>query len=218
VKSEEAMKDEENRDEGVEVPVRVVDRRRFHETDDGEIEPSPDATGSPSDRRPAYVQELEERLAQSEQRVQETLAAHRQRMEEFDQVRARLERDVESRVEEARARTYCRILDVVDEMERALEAADTADGADSSLAEGLRLIHRKLSSTLSEEGVERLQLEGEPFDPEVAEAIGVLPVEDAGQHDRVVAVLQAGYRLGSRILRPARVQVGRHRAPEEEAG
>jgi molecular chaperone GrpE len=208
------MRDEEKRDEGVEIPVRVVDRRRFHETDDGQIATAPEAGELPEDRRPSYVQELEDRLAQSEQRVQETLAAHRQRMEEFEQVRARLERDVEARVQEARARTFRGILDVTDEMERALEAA----AGDDPLLEGLRLIHRKLCATLADEGVERMDLEGEPFDPEVAEAIGVLPVEDPDQHDRVVTVLQAGYRLGSRVLRPARVQVGRHQAPEQEAG
>ena len=80
---------------------------------------------------------------------------------------------------------------------------------ENPLAEGLHLIHKKLFSLLSEEGVERLELEGEPFDPEVAEAITVVPVDDPDEHDRVARVVQAGYQLGGKTLRPARVQVGR---------
>ncbi len=208
--------DDEQRD-GEEIPIRVVDRRRFHETPDGDIEENA-AAGEVSDRRPAYVQELEARLAASEERLQQTLEAHRERLQEFDQIRARLDRDFGVRVEEAKAEMFRRILDVADEMERALAAAEQDGSAsENPLTEGLRLIHRKLFATLQEEGVERMELQGEPFDPQVAQAIGVVAVEDPAQHDRVTLVAQAGYRIGERILRPAQVQVGRHEAPEEES-
>lgn len=210
------LKDDEQRD-GEEVAVRVVDRRRFHETPDGEIEENA-AAEEARDRRPTYVRELEERLAASEERLQQTLEAHRERLQEFDQIRARLDRDFGVRVEEAKAQMFRRILDVVDEMELALAAAEQdGDAPENPLTEGLRLIHRKLFATLQEEGVVKMELQGEPFDPEVAEAIGVVAVDDPAQHDRVTLVAQAGYRIGERILRPAQVQVGRHEAPEEES-
>lgn len=210
------LEDDEQRD-GEEVAVRVVDRRRFHETPDGEIEENA-AAEEARDRRPTYVRELEERLAASEERLQQTLEAHRERLQEFDQIRARLDRDFGVRVEEAKAQMFRRILDVVDEMELALAAAEQdGDAPENPLTEGLRLIHRKLFATLQEEGVVKMELQGEPFDPEVAEAIGVVAVDDPAQHDRVTLVAQAGYRIGERILRPAQVQVGRHEAPEEES-
>lgn len=210
------LEDDEQRD-GEEAPVRVVDRRRFHETPDGEIEKNA-AAEEARDRRPTYVRELEERLAASEERLQQTLEAHRERLQEFDQIRARLDRDFGVRVEEAKAQMFRRILDVVDEMELALAVAEQdGDAPENPLTEGLRLIHRKLFATLQEEGVEKMELQGEPFDPEVAEAIGVVAVDDPAQHDRVTLVAQAGYRIGERILRPAQVQVGRHEAPEEES-
>lgn len=209
---------DDKRPDGEDVPVRVVDRRRFHETPDGDIEENA-AAEEAADRRPAYVQELEERLAASEDRLQQTLEAHRERLQEFDQIRARLDRDLGVRLEEAKAQMFRRILEVADEMQRALEAAEQDRNAgENPLTEGLRLIHRKLFATLAEEGVKRLELQGEPFDPEVAEAIGVVKVEDPAQHDRVTLVVQAGYRIGARILRPARVQVGRHEAPENVDG
>ncbi|TDI11985.1 MAG: nucleotide exchange factor GrpE [Acidobacteria bacterium] len=210
------LEDDVQRD-GEEAPVRVVDRRRFHETPDGDIEKNT-AAEEARDRRPTYVRELEERLAASEERLQQTLEAHRERLQEFDQIRARLDRDFGVRVEEAKAQMFRRILDVVGEMELALAAAEQdGDAPENPLTEGLRLIHRKLFATLQEEGVVKMELQGEPFDPEVAEAIGVVAVDDPAQHDRVTLVAQAGYRIGERILRPAQVQVGRHEAPEEES-
>lgn len=211
------MREDDKQRDGEAVPVRVVDRRRFHETSDGDIEENT-AAEEERDRRPTYVRELEERLAASEERLQQTLEAHRERLQEFDQIRARLDRDFGVRVEEAKAQMFRRILDVVDEMELALAAAERdGDASENPLTEGLRLIHRKLFATLQEEGVEKMALQGEPFDPEVAEAIGVVAVDDPAQHDRVTQVAQAGYRIGERILRPAQVQVGRHEAPEEES-
>jgi molecular chaperone GrpE (heat shock protein) len=205
-----------------EVPVRVVDRRRFRELEDGEASP---ADREVPDRRPAYVEELEGRLREGEERLQQTLSAHRRMQGEFEEVRARLDRDFQRRVEEAKAEVFRRVLDVADEMDRALAAAEGDEaGAGGSLSEGLRLIHRKLFAMLEEQGVERMELEGEPFDPEVAEALGVVPVDDPAQHDRVIHVVQAGYRMAGRTLRPARVQVGRSQGgesgtrPEEVSG
>ena len=88
--------DDKKRDDEA-VPVRVVDRRRFHETPDGEVEENAGAEEA-LDRRPTYVRELEERLAASEERLQQTLEAHRDRLQEFDQIRARLDRDFGVRV------------------------------------------------------------------------------------------------------------------------
>jgi len=211
------MEDNKQRD-GEEVPVRVVDRRRFREMPDGEVEENTSLEEAP-ERRPAYVQELEGRLAASEERLQQTLEAHRERLQEFDQIRARLDRDVGVRVEEAKAQMFRRVLAVVDEMELALVAAEQeAQSSDNPLTEGLRLIHRKLFATLEEEGVARMELLGEPFDPRLAEAIGVVAVDAPEQHDQVTLVVQAGYRIGERTLRPARVQVGRHQAPEKQSG
>ncbi len=203
----------EKKDEAEEIPVRIVDRRRFHHMADleaGEGETS-EAEGGEElvPRRPAYVEELEERLRASEQRSEETLSAYRRGQAEFEQIRARLDRDFLARVGEAKTRVLCRMLEVADEMERAL-ASSQQDDDESPLAVGLSLIGKKLFSVLHDEGVERLDLEGQPFDPQVAEAIGVVEVENPEQHDQVMVVVQPGYQLDGKTLRPARVQVGRY--------
>ena len=90
-------------------------------------------------------------------------------------------------------------------MDRALEVAAEDD---SALADGLRLIHKELMGALREEGLERMEVVGRPFDPEFAEAVAVTEVEPE-RHDLVLAEVRPGYRIGERTVRPAQVQVGR---------
>ena len=66
-----------------------------------------------------------------------------------------------------------------------------------------------LGGKLAKAGVERFDPAGTPFDPNVAEAVGVVPVSDPARHDVVVEVTRPGYSLGERVIRPARVLVGR---------
>ena len=182
-----------------------VDDRRFWARQDAAGEPSPS-----EQRYPSFVEELQARLKQSEERLDATLASHRRMQSEFEQVRQRLQRDVELRVHEAKVSVFAGLLDTADHLERALAAAAEAG---ESFREGLRLIHVRLLAALKVEGVERIELLGTPYDPEIAEAVAVVEVAEPASHDRVVAELRPAYRLGERLLRPAQVQVGRYSAP-----
>lgn len=208
------MKKDEELDLGqdpAEVPVRVEDRRSWargdRDDDDGAEPARPD--------RPTYVAQLEERLQEAEARRDEVFAAHRRMQQEFDEARARLNRDVDARVLQAKASTFRGLLEIADHMDRALEAAAAA-GEQGPLAEGIRLIHGELLGKLRAEGVERMELLGTAFDPEVAEAVAVVEVADPAQHDTVVAEVRPGYRLGDLTVRPAQVQVGRAPATRTE--
>ena len=92
---------------------------------------------------------------------------------------------------------------MLDDLERALEAAEQHEEA--KLEEGVALVHRALSDTLRRHGLAEIETDG-AFDPHVHEALLAQPVEDA-EPGSVVEVLQKGYRLGDRVLRPARVVV-----------
>ena len=150
----------------------------------------------------------------------EILAAHRRMQQEFDDSRGRLNRDFEVRVTQAKASTFRRLLEIADHMDRALEAAGASGASESEagLTEGVRLIHRELLAALRDEGVERMEVVGRPFDPEVAEAMAVVEVDDPGQHDVVVREMRPGYRLGDLTVRPAQVQVGRCPAKRKAQG
>jgi molecular chaperone GrpE len=81
--------------------------------------------------------------------------------------------------------------------------------ASGPLVDGMRLTLASLAKRVTELGAERIAVVGQRFDPRVAEAIDLVPVADAAQEDVVVQEVRAGYRIGERVLRPARVRVGR---------
>ncbi len=117
-----------------------------------------------------------------------------------------------SKIEQAEAREYalyeflCRLLPVMDNIERGLEAARTAKEIPPAYIEGLEMIHRQLMQILEQENVTVIETEGVPFDPHCHHA--VLQVEDReSEPGTVLEELQKGYRHRKRILRPAMVKV-----------
>jgi molecular chaperone GrpE len=103
----------------------------------------------------------------------------------------------------AHERLVKELLPVLDDLERALEAA--AQHEEAKLEEGVRLVHRELVEALAREGLVEVETDGQ-FDPHVHEALVSQPSEEE-EDGSVIEVLQKGYRLGDRVLRPARVVV-----------
>ena len=127
---------------------------------------------------------------------------------DFDNYRKRAARDQESLVARAGERIVKELLPILDDLERALEAAEQHEEA--KLEDGVRLVYRQLEQLLEKEGLALVETEGR-FDPHVHEALLTQP-SDADEGS-VIEVLQKGYRLGDRVLRPARVVVA---GPKEE--
>ena len=155
--------------------------------------------------------ELEERLAQAEAERDEYLADLKRLAADFDNYRKRAARDRENLVARAHERLVKELLPVLDDLERALEAA--AEHEEAKLEEGVRLVHRELRNALAKEGLAEIETD-DKFDPHVHEALLSQPSdEDEGA---IVEVIQKGYRLGDRVLRPARVVIsqGAPEAPE----
>ena len=121
---------------------------------------------------------------------------------EFDNYRKRALRDQESLVARAHERLVKELLPVLDDLERALVAAEKHEEA--KLEEGVRLVHRALADALEREGLAEIETNGK-FDPHVHEALLTQPSE--AEEGSVIEVLQKGYRLGDRVLRPSRVVV-----------
>jgi len=129
---------------------------------------------------------------------------------DFDNYRKRAARDQEALVARAHERLVKELLPVLDDLERALQAA--SEHEEAKLEEGVRLVHRSLAAALEREGLSEIETDGR-FDPHVHEALLAQPSDlDEGQ---VIQVLQKGYKLGDRVLRPARVVVATPRPKEE---
>ena len=162
----------------------------------------------PDNQAEQAVAELEERLALLERERDEYLADLKRVAADFDNFRKRAARDHESLVSRAHERLVKELLPVLDDLERALVAAEEHEEA--KLEEGVRLVHRELRSALSKEGLVEIETDG-AFDPLVHEALLTQP-SDQGD-GAILEVIQKGYRLGDRVLRPARVVISQE-APE----
>ena len=130
---------------------------------------------------------------------------------EFDNFRKRAAREQGEVVARANERLVKELLPVLDDLGRALEAA--AEHEEGKLEEGVRLVHRSLGSLLEREGLAEIETDGK-FDPHVHEALLAQPSEL--QEGSILEVIQKGYRLGQRVLRPARVVVSAPPAEETE--
>ncbi len=154
---------------------------------------------------------VEETIAALEAERDDYLDQLRRLAAEFDNYRKRVARDQESVVARAHERLMKALLPVLDDLERALVAAEEHEEA--KLHEGVGLVARELRKALEREGLEEIETAG-AFDPHVHEALLSQPSElDEGS---VVEVLQKGYRLGDRVLRPARVVVSQGVPQETE--
>jgi molecular chaperone GrpE len=124
---------------------------------------------------------------------------------EMENFRKRQQRLADERIAADRGRLLRAFLNVNDNLERALNA----DGTDAeSLRQGVNLTYQTMERLLEQEGAELIQARGQPFDPAWHEAVGTVPHRQAdAEPDTVIEVVQAGYRLGDRLLRPARVVV-----------
>jgi molecular chaperone GrpE len=132
----------------------------------------------------------------------EYLEALQRTAAEFDNYRKRVQRDQDSLVARAGERVVRELLPVLDDLERALQAAEQHEEA--KLEDGVRLVHRALADLLRKEGLQEIETAG-AFDPHVHEALLAQPSE--AESGAVIEVLQKGYTLGDRVLRPARVIV-----------
>ena len=133
----------------------------------------------------------------------EYLDALRRLKAEFDNYRKRVARDQEQLAARAHERLVKELLPVLDDLERALAAAEVHEEA--QLEEGVRLVHRSLVDALRKEGLAEIETDGR-FDPNVHEALLSQP-DDEKESGDILDVVQKGYRIADKVVRPARVIV-----------
>jgi molecular chaperone GrpE len=145
---------------------------------------------------------LDARLVEAETKRDEYLGDLRRVAADFDNFRKRVAREQESIVSRASERLLRELLPVLDDLERALEAA--AEHEEAKLEEGVRLVERRLREVLTGAGLVEISTDG-PFDPHVHEALLSQPAE--ADEGTIIQVMQKGYELGDHVIRPARVVI-----------
>jgi molecular chaperone GrpE len=158
-------------------------------------------TDLPEEEEDEKVEVVDE-LGQAQRERDEYLDALQRLKAEFDNYRKRVAREGAALAAHASERLVCELVPVLDDLERALEFA--AAHEEAQLEDGVRLVHRALADALAKEGLAEIETDGK-FDPHTQEALLSQPSES--EEGTVIQVLQKGYRLGDRIVRPARVVI-----------
>lgn len=140
-------------------------------------------------------------LARAELRAQESL-------EEIERIKKRLMVEADQRVEKRVGEVINQLLDVGDDLARAIQSAREMDH-NPAVVEGVVLVRQSFGKRLEQLGVTRMAALGVTFDPAIHEAVSMMPVQDPAQDNAVLAVAQEGYLHHGNVLRPARVVVGK---------
>jgi molecular chaperone GrpE len=187
--------------------LRVTDRRRVY-LDDEKAQRVNTETEQPN-LKPSYVEELEARTKAAERQVQEVQARfdqlRQQLQRETDETRQRLNRSADERAAGEKARFIASLLPALDNLNR---AAASGEAPRETILEGIRSIATSFEAALASAGVEPIQSVGEEFNPELHEAVDTEETESE-MDGKVLEEYSRGFRMGDRLLRPARVKVGR---------
>ncbi|HET8815296.1 MAG TPA: nucleotide exchange factor GrpE [Solirubrobacterales bacterium] len=173
----------------------------------GDPPPPAEQVGVPPTTPPAgeaVEQDIDALLAEAQQERDEYLELAQRTKADFENYRKRMSAEVQAAQVRGKVEVAREVIDAVDNLERALEAADGKDG--EGLAAGVEMVLGGLREALSRNGVEAVDPKGEKFDPNRHEALSTQPV-DGTESGVVVEVTQKGYTLGDQLIRPARVVV-----------
>jgi len=173
----------------------------------GDPPPAAEQQGVPPTTSPtgdAVEQDLDALLGEAQKERDEYLELAKRTKADFENYRKRVAADVQAAAARGKAEVAREVIEAVDNLERALEAADGENG--EGLAAGVEMVLGGLRETLKRHGIEAVDPEGERFDPNQHEALSTVPVEGT-ESGTVVEVMQKGYRMDEQLLRPARVVV-----------
>lgn len=132
----------------------------------------------------------------------------RKALSDLEAAKARVERDAQRAADDLREEVVLELLPVLDNLDRTIHAAERG-GASMAMMQGVRQVRQQFANVLASHGVERIEAKHQRFDPTVHDAVSLVPVSHPSAHDVVVDVIEPGYKFGDRLLRPAKVVVGK---------
>ncbi|ATA25212.1 nucleotide exchange factor GrpE [Brenneria goodwinii] len=184
------------------------DEQVLDQMDTAKGQPQESATADAADPRDERIAELEAQLSELQQRERDNVLRARA---EADNIRRRAEMDVEKAHKFAVEKFASEMLPVIDNLERALDLADKSNEALAPMVEGIELTLKSLLDAVHKFGIEVIEDVNVPFNPEVHQAMTMLESDDH-QPNHVMMVMQKGYTLNGRLLRPAMVAVSKAKA------
>ncbi|SJN59718.1 heat shock protein GrpE [Vibrio ruber DSM 16370] len=163
---------------------------------------------APEDEQDAKIAQLEAALLTSESKVKEQQEAVLRAQAEVENIRRRSEQEIDKARKFALSRFAEELLPVIDNLERAIQAADAENEVIKPLLEGVELTHKTFIGTIEKFGLKEINPEGEAFNPELHQAMSIQESPDH-ESNTVMFVMQKGYELNGRVVRPAMVMVAK---------
>ena len=153
------------------------------------------------------VDQLKLQLAEAEAKIAELQDRYLRQAAEFDNYRKRTMKEKADLIKSAAEKVIVAELPIVDDMDRALDNMEKGMDADACI-EGFKLIAQKFKNTLTQQGLEKIDTDGQEFDTDYHEAIALIPAPTEELKGKILDCVQAGYKLGDKVIRHAKVAVG----------
>ena len=153
------------------------------------------------------VDQLKLQLAEAEAKMAELQDRYLRQAAEFDNYRKRTMKEKAELIKSASEKVIVAELPIVDDMDRALDNMEKGMDADACI-EGFKLIAQKFKNTLTQQGLEKIDTDGQNFDTDYHEAIALIPAPTEELKGKILDCVQAGYKLGDKVIRHAKVAVG----------
>ncbi len=194
-------KSEDEKEEEAGSPKIIVRDKRFWV--DKDVIPS-DAKKL-DERLPTYLENLKVQLGNKDTKLQEVILSLKDEQQSF---KKRIEKDIENQFNQMKRKLISNLLPASGNLDRAIESAENTHNFES-LMEGIKMVNVQFKQCLKDCGAEEIDTSNRAFDPKTDEAVQVVPVEDKEKDNVILACLEPGYRLGDKIIQPAKVKVGK---------
>jgi molecular chaperone GrpE len=172
---------------------------RFYEA----VDPTGEAELDMAQTQPRMVAEVEANGSEADR------ASLSRALSDLEAAKARVERDARASAQELREKLVLELVPVLDNLDRTIRAAEQSGDA-PSVVDGVRMVRDQFLTVLAKMGVERVEAKHRRFDPRMHDAVSVVSVHQPNFHDVIVDQIEPGYRFDTRLLRPAKVVVGRY--------
>jgi molecular chaperone GrpE len=157
---------------------------------------------------PSYVKKLKDEAEEKDKRLREYIAAYKAKSAETEEIRQRLQRENEGKLDQVKAKLFAQLVPILDNLKRASGSAKNRDDFES-LKQGLDMTIVQFSKELEENGVEAIKAVGRKFNPSTDEACMTVPAENPEQDNVVIEELEPGYTFKDKLLKPVKVKVAK---------
>ncbi len=185
--------------------INVVDRRHWVDADD---EANATDEKSLDERLPSFVEKLKKDAEEKDVRLKEYINAYKEKNAQTDELRIRLQRENETRLDQFKATLFARLVPILDNLRRAEDSAKASTDFES-LKQGINLVINQFVQELKNNDVQVIETEGLKFDPKIHEAFMVSDTEDPEQDNLILQELEQGYLFKEKLIKAAKVKVAK---------